>query len=172
VSSTASYKEPELWTKEGSALKLKDYKFAYGNKMSDSEDAPFSLSSEGNVVNTRGGSVSAKKKSKSTGAYEDMPMAAMAPMGGAAIESMSMRHSDYYYNPYDPYQHKPEKEDYQPTYYKSASDSNGFYSYYTRGESTEYVSNKYDGTSYSSVYNAQTGATCITKTYQKYWAAY
>lgn len=139
--------------------------------MSDSEDAPFSITSEGNVVSISTTSVSAKKRSKSarTGSaeYDDYSME-MAP----SMEGMgSMRYYDsYYYDGYSVY--PPEKEDYQPTYYKSASDSNGFYSYYTRGESTEYVSNKYDGTSYSSAYNAQTGATCITKTYQKYWAAY
>jgi hypothetical protein len=30
----------------------------------------------------------------------------------------------------------------------------------------------YDGTSFTSAYDSTTGSTCITKSYQKYWAAY
>ena len=58
VNSTALYKEPELWTKSGSRWTLNDYKFAYGNRMSDSDGNPFSIPSSGMASGVDGGSTS------------------------------------------------------------------------------------------------------------------
>ena len=43
VSETAEYKEPTVFEENGITLTLVNYKFAYGNRMSDKEDNPYSI---------------------------------------------------------------------------------------------------------------------------------
>lgn len=43
VEADAAYLEPEVFEQSGNTLKLVNYKFAYGNRMSDIEDNPYSV---------------------------------------------------------------------------------------------------------------------------------
>ncbi len=92
VNSTAAYIEPALWTKNSAVLTLNDYKFAYGNKMSDADGNPFSIPSAGMA-----GSASPGASTSSTGAYMDTPQA--APMvAEMSVSSKSKREYLYSYS--------------------------------------------------------------------------
>ena len=93
VNSTAAYTEPALWTKNGGTWTLNDYKFAYGNKMSDADGNPFSIPSTGMVGSASNPSPSPSYDTTNSAAP---PVAAMAVRSSAKMAGDAMIAYPYY----------------------------------------------------------------------------
>lgn len=128
----------------GSSNELLNYKYAYGNKMSNPTTNPFTVQ----IVQKSSGSGSA-------GGQKDGGMIAESAMEPAMDIAMPARYPGYGYYGYN-YQSYYE-DPYQDSYYKSGCDERGYYSYETRGPYAKYSAYYYDGNSYSVEFNSSSG---------------
>lgn len=78
IESDELYTEPEVWEVKGASKTLVNYKFAFGNRISDAEDNPFSISTEGKLS-----SGSASDSPQESAAYGS-PSAEIAPSADIA----------------------------------------------------------------------------------------
>ena len=113
----STYTEPIVFDSSGSTLTLVNYKYAYGNRMSDSEDHPYSVDTA-----VSGNSGSSYTDYRGGGDFE---MAADVSMEEGMIADWGGGYYGYYYYGgynyyYDPFVERT---------YKTSADSRGYYTY-------------------------------------------
>ena len=157
------FKEPEVFSKNGDTLTLVNYKFAYGNRMSDAQDNPFSIQPAAQASTSSGSSSNTASASASTKEYGEMAAADIMP------------YPDYRYNYYGGYYDYGLDYYYDPFVersYKTSCDEKGYYSYQTIGDWSQYSSYLYTGKSYRVAYNATNGQRCYYNELYFYWSSY
>lgn len=171
VASDSTYSEPIVFESSGATLTLVNYKYAYGNRMSDSEDNPYSV----NTAESGSGGGSNGGGSSYSDYYGggDFEMSADIAMDEAMVDDWYGYYGGgyygyYYYGGYGYYYYDPFVE----RTYKTSTDSRGYYTYQTVGDWSQYSAYYYMGETYRVSHNQTDGQKCDYANTYHYWSSY
>lgn len=121
VDPKVKYEEPVVFKVSGSSLTLSNYKFAYGNRMSDATDNPFTVQSQqGSSASPSGGQIASASPEYASSDMITRDVMYPGYYGG-------------YYGGYGSYYEQVAYDPFEETSYKTACDEKGYYNYQTRG---------------------------------------